>query len=110
MLAVMAVLRVGVLECVRGVGWVLVVLRVGRGVVVVVVVVRRGILWDLAVLGMVTVMLHCVHGLRRVMQVGRMGLVRYEGGVAWLRERGVALRWRFPSLAAKERPEDGCGR
>ena len=40
-----------------------------------------------------------------------MGLVGYEGGVTGLRVRGVALGWRFASLAAKERPEDGsrCG-
>lgn len=85
----------------------LVVLRVRWGVVVVVVVVRRGILR--AVLGMVAVVLglHCVHHLRSVMQVGRVGLVRYESGVTRLGERRVALRRRFPSLAAKERPEDG---
>lgn len=43
----------------------LVVLRVGRGVVVVVVVVWRWVLGDLAVLGMVTVVLglHGMHGL-----------------------------------------------
>lgn len=85
----------------------LVVLRVRWGVVVVVVVVRRGILR--AVLGMVAVVLglHCVHHLRCVMEVGRVGLVRYQSGVTRLGERRVALRRRFPSLAAKERPEDG---
>lgn len=93
MLAVMAVLRVGVLVRVRGVGRVLVVLRVGGRVVVVVVVVRRRVLRDLAVLGMVTVEL----GLPRVcylccvVQVGRVGLVGYEGGVTGRREGRVAL-------------------
>lgn len=31
----------------------------------------------------------------------------YEGGVAGWGVRGVALGWRFASLAAEERPEDG---
>lgn len=93
MLAVVAVLRVGVLVRVRGVGRVLVVLRVGRGVVVVVVVVRRWILRDLAVLGVVTVELglHCVCYLCCVVQVGRVGLVGYESGLTGLGERRVAL-------------------
>lgn len=71
----------------------LVVLRVGRGVVVVVVVVRRRVLWDLAVLGMVTVVLglNCVFYLCCVVQVGRVGLVGYESGVTGWRKRGVAL-------------------
>lgn len=30
-----------------------------------------------------------------------------KGGVAGWRVRGVAVGWRFASLAAKERPEDG---
>ena len=61
----------------------LVVLRVGRRVVVVVVVVRRRVLWDLAVVGVVTVELglHCVCYLCCVVQVGRVGLVGYESGV-----------------------------
>lgn len=71
----------------------LVVLRVGRGVVMVVVVVRRRVLWDLAVLGMVTVELglHCVCYLCCVVQVGRVGLVGYESGLTRWRERRVAL-------------------
>lgn len=62
----------------------LVVLRVGRGVVVVVVVVRWRVLWDLwAVVGMVTVELglHAMCYLCCVVQVGRVGLVGYESGV-----------------------------
>lgn len=104
MLAVMAVLRMGVLVCMRGVGRVLVVLRVGRGVVVVVVVVGRWVLWDLAEVGMVTVELglHCMCYLCCVVQVGRVGLVGYESWVTRRRKRRVALGWRFPSLAAKE--------
>ena len=109
MLAVMAVLRVAVLVCVRGVGRVLVVLRVGRGVVVVVVVVRRRVLWDLAVVGVVAMVLglRWVCYLCCVVQVGRVGLVGYECGVTGRGERRVALGWRFASLAAKERPKDG---
>lgn len=111
MLAVMAVLRVAVLvRGVRGVGRVLVVLRVGRGVVVVVVVVRRRVLRDLAVVGVVAVVWGrpCVYRLCCVVQVGGVGLVRYEGGVAGRGGEGrVALGGRFASLAAKERPEDG---
>lgn len=93
MLAVMAVLRVAVLVCVRGVGRVLVVLRVGRGVVVVVVVVRRRVLWDLAVVGVVAVVLglRWVCYLCCVVQVGRVGLVGYECGLTGRRERRVAL-------------------
>lgn len=113
MLAVMAVLRVLVLVLVRvrgRVARVLVVLRVGRRVVVVVVVVRRRVLRDLAVLGMVAVELHCVCYLCCVVQVGRVGLVGYEGGLTAGRvERRVALGGRFASLAAEERPEDGSG-
>lgn len=82
----------------------LVVLCVGRRMVVVVVVIRWWILWDLTVLGMVTVELglHCVCYLCRVVQVGWMGLVRYQCGMAGREERGMALRRRFPSLAAKK--------
>lgn len=71
----------------------LVVLRVGRGVVVVMVVVRRRVLWDFAVLGMVTMELglHCVRYLCCVVQVGRVGLVGYESGLTRRRERRVAL-------------------
>lgn len=85
------------------------VLRVGRGVVVVVVVVRRRVLWDLAELGMVTVELglHCVCYLCCVVQVGWVGLVGYESGVTGRRQRRVGLGRRFAPLAAKERPEDG---
>lgn len=81
-LAVVAVLRMR--GRVRGVGRVQVVLRVRRRVVVVVVVVRRGVLRGRTVLGVVAVVLglHHVCCLCRVVQVGRMGLVRYEGGVA----------------------------
>lgn len=70
------------------------VLRVGRGVVVVVVVIRRGVLWDLAVLGMVAVVLGlcCVYRLCCVVQVGRVGLVGYESGVTGGGKRRVALR------------------
>lgn len=110
-LAVVAVLRVR--GGVRGVGRVLVVLRVRRRVVVVVVVVRRRVLWGRAVLGVMGVVRgrrHVLCCLRRVVQVGRVGLVRYEGGVARWHQRGLALRRRLPSLAAKERPEDGRGR
>lgn len=66
---------------VRGVGWMLVVLRVGGRVVVVVVVVRRGVLGNLAVLRMVNrtlvLGLYRVGRLRRVVQVGGVGLVGY---------------------------------
>lgn len=94
MLAVMAVLRMAVLVCVWGVGRVLVVLRVGRGVVVVVVVVGRRVLRHLAVVGVVAVVLglHCVCYLCCVVQVGRVGLVGYESWVARRRQRRVALR------------------
>lgn len=88
----------------------LVVLRVGRRVVVVVVVVRRGVLRDLAVLGVVTVELHRVRYLCCVVQVGRVDLVGYESGLTGRGERGVALGGRFASLAAKERPKDGSRR
>lgn len=81
----------GLLVGLGAIAWVLVVLRVGRGVVVVVVVVRRRVLWDLAVLGMVTVELHCMRYLCCVVQVGRVGLVGYESGLDSGRERGVAL-------------------
>lgn len=86
----------------------LVVLRVGRRVKVVVVVVRRRVLWDLAVLGMVTLVLgrHSMC-LCCVVEVGWVGLVGYEGGLTGLRVRGVALGWWFASLAAEKRPEDG---
>lgn len=110
-LAVVAVLRVR--GRVRGVSRVLVVLRVRRRVVVVVVVVRGRVLWGRAVLrvvGMVWGLRHVLCCLRRVVQVGRVGLVRYEGGVARRHQRGLALRRWLPSLAAEERPEDGRGR
>lgn len=82
----------------------LVVLRVGGRVVVVVVVVRRRVLRDLAVLGMVAVVLdlHYVCCLCGVVQVGRVGLVGYEGGLTGGSIRGVALGRRFASLAAKD--------
>lgn len=81
MLTVVAVLWVRVLVRVSRV---LVELRVGGRVVVVVVVVGRWILRDLAVVGMVTVVLglHRVCDLCCVVQVGRVGLVGYEGRVA----------------------------
>lgn len=63
----------------------LVVLRVRRGMVVVVVVVRRRVLRDLrTVVGMVTVVLglHAVCYLCCVVQVGRVGFVGYESRVA----------------------------
>lgn len=54
-------------------------LRVGRGVVVVVVVIRRGVLGHLgAVLGVVAVVLH----LCRVVQVSGVRLVGDERGVS----------------------------
>lgn len=89
----------------------LVELRVGGRVVVVVVVVGRRVLRDLAVVGMVTVVrgLHRVRDLCCVVQVSRVGLVGDEGRVAGRGQGGVALRGRFPSLAAKERPQDGRG-
>lgn len=114
MLTVVAVLRVRVRVLVRGV-WgvsrVLVELRVRGRVVVVVVVVGRRVLRDLAVVGMVTVVwgLHRVRDLCCVVQVGRVGLVGDEGRVAGRGQGGVALRGRLPSLAAKERPQDGRG-
>lgn len=109
MLTVVAVLWVRVLVRVRGVRRELVELRVGGRVVVVVVVVGRWILGDLAVVGMVTVVLglHCVCDLCCVVQVGRVGLVGYEGRVAGRGQRRVALRRWFPTLAAKKRPQDG---
>lgn len=109
-LRVMGMLAVVAVLWVRGVGRVLVELREGGRVVVVVVVVGRWVLRDLAVVGMVTVVLglHWVCDLCCVVQVGRVGLVGYEGGVAGRGQRRVALRRRFPSLAAKKRPQDGC--
>lgn len=106
MLTVVAVLWVRVLVRVSRV---LVELRVGGRVVVVVVVVGRWILRDLAVVGMVTVVLglHRVCDLCCVVQVGRVGLVGYEGRVAGRGQRRVALRRWFPTLAAKKRPQDG---
>lgn len=64
---------------------------------------------DLAVVGMVTVVwgLHCVCDLCCVVQVGRVGLVGYEGRVAGRGQRRVALRRWLPSLAAKKRAQDG---
>lgn len=70
----------------------LVVLRVGGRLVVVVVVVRRGVLGDLAVLGVGRVELHCVCRLCCVMQVGGVGLVGNESGLAGGGVRGVAQR------------------
>lgn len=77
MLAVMAVLWMGVLMCMGGVGWVLVVLCVGRGVVVVMVVVGRRVLRDLTVVRMVTMDLglHRMGYLCCVVQVGWVGFV-----------------------------------
>lgn len=109
MLTVVALLWVRVLVRVRGVGRVLVVLRVGGRVVVVVMVVGRRVLRDLAVVGMVSVVLglHCVCDLCCVVQVGRVGLVGYEGRVTGRGLRRVALGRQFPSLAAKKGPQDG---
>lgn len=109
MLAVVAVLGVRVLVPVRGVSRVLVVLRVGGRVVVVVMVVGRRVLRDLAVVGMVSVVLglHRVCDLCCVVQVGRVGLVGDEGRVTGRGQGGVALGRRFPSLAAEKRPQDG---
>lgn len=109
-LAVMAVLRVAVLVRGRpgGVRRVLVVVRVGRRVVVVVVVVGRRVLGHLAVVGVVAVelSLHRVHHLCRVVQVGGVGLVGDEGGVAGGRV-APALGGRLPPLAAEDGAQDG---
>lgn len=82
------------------------VLQVGRRVVVVVVVVRRRVLGDVAELGVV------VQGplaLRpgRVVQVGRVGCVRDEGGVQRL--RGGAGRLHSPAAEQGAQQRGGAG-
>lgn len=116
-LAVMAVLRVAVLVRRRRAGRVrrvLVVVRVGRRVVVVVVVVGRRVLRHLAVVGVVAVelSLHRVRHLCCVVQVGGVGLVGDEGGVAGGRAQGrvaPTLGGRFPPLASEDGAQDGGG-
>lgn len=63
---------------VGAIAWVLVVLCVGGRVVMMMVVVRRWVLRHLAVLRVMRVVL----GLCRVVQVGRVGFVGDECGVA----------------------------
>lgn len=85
--AVLCVRRVGRLLTVRW-GWVILVrrvLQVGRRVVVVVVVVRRGVLGQVAELGVVNGDRRvCLHP-GRVVQVGGVRGVGDEGGVQGLR-------------------------
>lgn len=116
-LAVMAVLRVAVLvRRLRGGGVrrVLVVVRVRGRVVVVVVVVGRRVLRHLAVVRVVAVELglHRVRHLCCVVQVGRVGLVGDEGGLAGGRPLGrvAPLGGRLPPLAAEDGAQDGAGR
>lgn len=116
-LAVMAVLRVAVLvRRLRGGGVrrVLVVVRVRGRVVVVVVVVGRRVLRHLAVVRVVAVELglHRVRHLCCVVQVGRVGLVGDEGGLAGGRPLGrvAPLGGRLPPLASEDGAQDGAGR